>query len=505
MQYQNYVSYGVAVLSVATWLCCYYYVNPNIISAVTDALPKVDQVFALQAALLLAVVLLYVERVRAAAERDRAAAERDRAVAERDRAVALANGTYFASIDDVWTFTQCSFHGHFGELFVRVHHVQDVDGNQQIDGKGRYEKTVDEANIIFNNVITGRNENREQSTASNDVSFDSVRTADSSDPVDIFEIRDDSAQSAHLLPHSKSCASYWFPVVPWVLCTGTNKETLTWDFLQACIHGSKLRNPLAAMSTGSTSSSWRIAGTGIKHLRTNRIRLKGQKTYLDDYPCVIIVPIMSASEVRKWNGQAYDAIVLAGSFVSDKKRIRAEDVYVGIGASGKMLENYENCLATENQCQIACDLLTEMILCICNMLHLRTDLYQDLEKAGGGNFKDWDAAITKLGSKAHVPVLHKWHCSMNVRKISFSDCTKTRIRAPDPALLLAKATTVWLKRHDIDILPGCDDADSAISDETESSGYVVFIDTKPEPCIDQIDIHLDNINEVDEQLSDDDT
>jgi hypothetical protein len=209
---------------------------------------------------------------------------------------------------------------------------------------------------------------------------------------------------------------------------------------------------------------------------------------------------MSVTEVKKWNGQAYDAIVLAGCFITDQITIGAENVYLEIGASGNMLKNYRNRLASEDQCQKACDLLTEMILCICNTFHLRTDLHQNLRKADKDNSKKWDAALTKLESNAPVPVSKKWDKSMNVRKISFSHCTTKCIRAPDPVLLLAKATKIWLKRHDIELLPGCDDANSATSDD--NSGYTV---TKTELCIDEIGIYVDSIKEVDEPLSDDDT
>ena len=73
--------------------------------------------------------------------------------------------------------------------------------------------------------------------------------------------------------------------------------------------------------------------------------------------------------------------------------------------------------------------------------------------------------------------------TINVRKISFTDRHDTnpdrrsnedekKNPAPDPALLLGKSTTNWLKLHELTILLGCD-YDTLLcdgSDHTASSG-----------------------------------
>ena len=73
--------------------------------------------------------------------------------------------------------------------------------------------------------------------------------------------------------------------------------------------------------------------------------------------------------------------------------------------------------------------------------------------------------------------------TINVRKISFTDRHDTnpdrrsnedekKNPAPDPALLLGKSTTNWLKLHELTILPGCDNDTLSCngSDSTASSG-----------------------------------
>ena len=65
-----------------------------------------------------------------------------------------------------------------------------------------------------------------------------------------------------------------------------------------------------------------------------------------------------------WNGEAYDAIVLAGNWEqpatnkSENRRIEAADVYKSIDASFQMPSYF----ADNDQCETARHLLEEMIL-----------------------------------------------------------------------------------------------------------------------------------------------
>ena len=60
------------------------------------------------------------------------------------------------------------------------------------------------------------------------------------------------------------------------------------------------------MIHGSKKKS-RLRHTGIKHLVSNRIRLDNQARYLDNAPCILIVPVMSLEAMKNWNGDKYDA------------------------------------------------------------------------------------------------------------------------------------------------------------------------------------------------------
>ena len=159
---------------------------------------------------------------------------------------------------------------------MRIRHV--------IDAKNRYERTV-------------------KAAVKNDEAVDSsTRTESSSMNVDVFGQSFRSAHSAHLLPYALTCSSYWFPVDPWVLCTGD--ENLSWNIKQKCIHGLNaekqkgfLQRLSCVLKKGQTivkkkskvtkhkghgskeSGKSRIQNVGIKHFPTNQIRLSAQETY----------------------------------------------------------------------------------------------------------------------------------------------------------------------------------------------------------------------------------
>ena len=274
---------------------------------------------------------------------------------------AVHSGAYFSTIDDLWSFEEKNS-SHQPKSFVRRHHVHDTEN--------RYEKTVAAAKL--DETV----EDSKQTVAS----VNSTRTKSSSDNVDIFGQRS-NADSTHLLPHAPTSAPYWYPFVPFVLCT-TEIEHHSWDFLQTCIHGSPKMNRTA---DGSLLPGPRMDHVGIKHFPTNTIRLVAQRDYFDNAPCVIIVPILNVKQVRKWNGEAYDAIVLAGNWRrTDGTLVEAALVYKNICASGEIVEsdNFENCLASclasMEQCDIARRLLQQMIHCVHHAFQNCTHLHNEM-------------------------------------------------------------------------------------------------------------------------------
>jgi hypothetical protein len=221
---------------------------------------------------------------------------------------------------------------------------------------------------------------------------------------------------------------------------------------------------------------------GIKHFRTNRIRLDCQETYLDKYPCVIIVPMLTLEGVKFWNGEPYEAIVLAGywNYMDQEEHIfvPAAQIYASINASANMQnnDNFANFLATRNECKKSCLLLKRYIFFVIKAFRAHVNLMRananDLE-----NFAEWKRNLDK--GWVPVPFSNEWDVDgMKVRKVSFAASRAPVNPAPDPVLLLAKAASNWLKRHDFAILPGwCDDNFTSRSDDDSADSVISYSNT----------------------------
>jgi hypothetical protein len=494
----------------------------------------------------------------------------------RDVHDAIINGTYFSSMEDVWESREESFDEiNFSDLFDRPY-AQHHSNKPQFDKN--YQETIKGA---INSL--------------NDVADDSSRTP-RREQWDIFGVDNKRADSAHLMPYSELCASLWYPLVHWVLCSwdeikntiDINDEVVTaetdltttvvtakrlridkdssrisvsdvdnkaersrWNYLQRCIHGfqpsTKLNNDgsvavnqdddinheTQSVSSAQpsenqlTTSSKRQNYVGIKNLRTNQIYLAHSKAYLNDCHCVFIVPIMSHEEVKNWNGSGYDAIVLVryttalgrGEDVNNsKKKALVATVYRHIEADAGHIS-----FATNEECQMACALFKTFILGICRSSrdgitnkflesHL-TDLYKK-----ASTLKDPAATYIKGDqNNCPVPMCKESSTTCHVRKITFSDSNKTNKNpAPDPVLLLGKATSNWLKCHQMVVLPAYDsDDDSSCTGSSDSYDVVSFAkemairgwssDTLERSPIDNIvEVECPLGETLDESLSDDD-
>ena len=441
----------------------------------------------------------------AQAEAAKAEALRTSAEARAARAEALNAGTFFAAIDVVWKSSKKGYIDNH-ESFVRSHDVP--------DDKNRYAETVVAAKM--ENTKVNENDETASEFSQSQPSFNSGRSRDSSVRVDIFGTQGPDAHSAHLLPHSSRCASHWFHIVPWVLYT--NKEELSWDFLQKCIHGSTNVADAGHENGSKKSGATKLPKFGIKHFPTNRIHMTAQATYFDTYPCVIIVPIMSVDNVRDWKGERYDAIVLAGDWKDEKKKplvdVKASVVYTSIKAAMNfgVERGVEEDLANKFQCATACTLLEKMILGVCQAFRDSNLLRENLYPKGNNIFEELESQL--IDNTAPVPEMKFWTNEIKVRKITFKQRSEDNQKdAPDPLLLLAKAASNWLKRHKMEILPACGDGDSCSTDsvisftaskEVSKQGLTYIIPAKRKLGIEEVIINL-KMDEVEEPLSDDES
>jgi hypothetical protein len=413
----------------------------------------------------------------------------------------ICTGTYFATIDNVWKGEWKSFHNF--ESFVRKENVYIVNSKQYVD-------TVKEAKKE-RNVIASNYQYRRYSFCADSFCAET----------DIFGVKSVYAEPTHLIPHSKKVADYWFPFVSLVLYTGNEKwadsTEASWMFLQKCIHGS---NKQAEEETNTSE----VPNVGIKHFPTNQIQLCSCLGYFERNPFVIIVPILTVDQVVHWSGGGYNAIVLAG----DVNGTSEDDhrVYHEIAARGTLLdkENFGDCLAhidewlaNENECEMARYLLEQMIFCVCKSFNDCTFIQDFLYE--NKRYEEWNSAIAQLNNgTVPVPISMSWTDKLKIRKVSFSNSTEDNNPAPDPTLLLARATSTWLRRQNIPLLPVCNEEDeysyefsnsddsSYLSwcDEVTVQGWTPCYPTEKKICIEEVNFTMKS-DTIDEDFSDDES
>ncbi len=379
------------------------------------------------------------ERVRAAEERKRLArqgAERDRLArqeaereAERERLARqeaeertrkverFAAGTYYVKLKQKWdsqnmTFELAHFYALCRENCPRVYN------------------TIFQNAINFNNFVT----NASRESHSNSV----IRRRFW--PTDVFGRRN-FGQIAHLIPTSTSHASVYDDVATWALGLtranlAANNDEEFWAAKQRAIHG---------VMSGENGKS-RIAETGLRHSRFNKIRLIIEDEIFDEKACLLIVPIMSLEAVRNWNGQGYEAIVLPEVDVGNE--IEIDCICSAVGMS-KIPQDIDATIASDDQVDEARVLLESVLRGLAySLVHNNRPPTVDAEVAAiltrSRNIVSDIGGVTvplDAGNRNNPE-------DRPVRKISFGDDgDETRHMAPDPLLLAVKAAVSWSKRH----------------------------------------------------------
>jgi hypothetical protein len=253
-------------------------------------------------------------------------------------------------------------------------------------------------------------------------------------PKDIFGGDPEGAHVAHLIPNSYSKASLFFDVVTWALGF---RDNVQWWTLQKAIHGAK------EMSSQPVS---RTALTGIKHSVSNKIRLACQFDFFDQNPCVLIIPILDLDEMKRWNGEGYNAIVMCGSIEDESVLpsviIRASKVCQRIG----MIERGP--IASDAQIEKARQLLERVLLGMAHSL-LHREIWNRLPEAE--NLRRSFRSTTGI-KKLLVPDAIASTENLKVRVVTFSNCdapadARADHPAPDPLLLSVKAAINWSRRH----------------------------------------------------------
>jgi hypothetical protein len=169
-------------------------------------------------------------------------------------------------------------------------------------------------------------------------------------------------------------------------------------------------------------------------------------------------------------------------------------VYQNIGASYGMIDETRNeinptLLATTEEVETSRSLLENGSRCFSktfveNVNEHETTLrrYRDRNE---NNCTAVRAAFTLLSDGTSPAPAPTGTLGLKVRKIRFSGSTLTEIiPIPDPALLLGKAVSNWLRRHGCHALPVCDEnyEDQSVSCYSNNSRNVpigTFVETSP--------------------------
>jgi hypothetical protein len=253
------------------------------------------------------------------------------------------------------------------------------------------------------------------------------------------------AQGAHFIPHNKTCAVAFGPAAEMTL--GQN--------LKDDEERTKKRHRLVVgVQEGRGSKRQKKAGTGLKHSDLNKLRIKGQKEYMDNRPCLLIVPLLSLDETKAWkSGDPYSALLCAGGFDpgdggAANLKVSSEVVY-----QETLIEFLPCC--TKEDLELATGLLSAFT----------KGLAQSLST--GECFDGWETNLAEqrklenvqenLNGQIRIPCLRDRQLfrPLRVAKVRFDPADDAFPNPPDPFLLVLKAAIIWSWKNGEKLLPGC--------------------------------------------------
>ena len=398
-----------------------------------------------------------VERAEQNAQRERQLRERERQLRERERQLrnvnTAADGTYYNRISDVWGTADTPFGAEDDEYlrreFDEAPNPPNLHWTQRNGLRPKYPYALTKEGIVnaLNLHLEAVDDVRQSRTSHG------TKVKTEIWPYCIFGGK--SGEVAHLLPAAPNDALTWHMVAEWVLGLKDGK----WPQVKLAINGFK-----------APSEHSRREGTGIKHFTANKMKLNDQKTFMDNNPCVLIVPIRTVNQAKNWNGKGYDAIVVVDEWEGQEMRdiCRCVGMNVDFGPE-----------ATREEIGISTDLLSQVVR---GMAHRVLARRQNPTRLGElpQQIRDFDGSATTIAFSAlnrvptvKVPVAKEG--ALKVRKISFNgqatgpgaDTNRGHI-APDPLILAAKAACVWSKRQGQSLVAG-----GEVEDDDFSEGDII--------------------------------
>ncbi|KAG7345809.1 hypothetical protein IV203_033340 [Nitzschia inconspicua] len=394
-------------------------------------------------------------------------------------------GEYYACTSEVWEIEEVTREGNEWQSFVRSIQDDDKFDYRYTKEKRQYPKeksdkddTPDPYNATKNGALNSKCAVPNSGTASNSSFSQNKKSArDAVWPTDIFGNKLEKQEIAHLVPAGKAVAhKHWLNVAAAVLGI---PSTATVDVKKKAARGFIPEEEKHAGGTGGTQSETdseskekkcrRMAETGVIHFVTNKIRFANQKTCLDGQtPTVLIVPVMTLDGAKKWRGEGYSAICLAGYPKNNPVSVvDPSNVYVNIKlASKSLLDNTHPRDAKREEVDIACDFLRAAVLALHDMIANLSQ--EELNLGMVPNRKD--NPLQEASEKARdllckVPVPVKPLGEKPACLITFGGQMDLEMHpAPDPLLLVLKAANIFGIMADMKMLAnGSSDDDSDIS------------------------------------------
>lgn len=335
-------------------------------------------------------------------------------------AEARNKGRYYSTIDDVWNSVP--------------EQLRPVDW-------GALRRTPEQANRIlpYGPIIAGMDVDDDPALGSS-----RSESLDSTIP-DVTGGSSKTAQGAHFVPHNKTCAVAFGPAAEMALGQNLKDD-------EECTK--KRHRLVVGVQEERGSKRQKKAGTGLKHSNLNKLRIKGQKEYMDNRPCLLIVPLLSLEQTKAWkNGDPYSALLCAGGFDTGVGGAANLNVSSEVVYKDTVIEFLPRC--TREDLELATGLLSAFT----------KGLAQSLST--GECFDEWDTnpaerrklenVQNNLNGQVHIPRLRDRHLfqSLRVAKLRFDPADKALPNPPDPFLLVLKAAIIWSWRNGEKLLPGC--------------------------------------------------
>jgi hypothetical protein len=253
-------------------------------------------------------------------------------------------------------------------------------------------------------------------------------------PTDIFGNIADDEEIAHLLPGGIQYHKEWMYVAAAVVGIDLNADA---DSLKKAVRGFK----------NSTEQPRRVPGTGVVHFNSNKLRMENQAKYYDgDDPSALLIPVMTLTEAKSWQGEAYCALFVMGLPSNGFRAKENPKNYIEVGLSTEdVMKGGAIRDATNAEIETAQVTLIHAVLALRDLLvNMKDEGFAMLGPQQDGLILA-QQQFTNLKSQCIVP---RSVATSNDRKplclVSFGKADeKGKHPPPDPLLLAYKAAVIW--------------------------------------------------------------